>query len=74
MTEKLWQKLKYLENKRAFKIAFFIIIKGLSIKQIAQLFLEDENPTLINMSKVINHTMRMSMWQLETQLFAYSYI
>ena len=39
----------YLEKKRAFKmkqIAFFIILKGLSIKQITQNFLEDESTTL----------------------------
>ena len=35
-------KLKYLENENAF----FIIFKGLSMKQITQLFLEVESPTL----------------------------
>ena len=37
--------------KRAFKLrskAFFIIFKRLSIKQIAQIFLEGEGPTLSN--------------------------
>ena len=35
---------------KAFKIkqkAFFIIFKGLSVKQITQFFLEGESPTLI---------------------------
>ena len=31
---------------------FFIIFKGLSMKQITQTFLEDENPTLISCNKV----------------------
>ena len=35
-------KLKYLENENAF----FIIFKGLSMKQITQLFVEVESPTL----------------------------
>ena len=37
--------------KRAFKMkqkAFFIIFKGLSMKQIAQFVLEGESPTLIS--------------------------
>ena len=45
MTETSRQKLKYLE-KRAFKMklkAFFIIFKGLSIKQIKRIFLEGES-------------------------------
>ena len=43
MTKKSRQKVKYLENEKAF----FIIFKGLSMKQITQLFLEGESPTLI---------------------------
>ena len=43
MTKKSRQKVKYLENEKAF----FILFKGLSMKQITQLFLEGESPTLI---------------------------
>ena len=42
MTKKSRQKVKYLENEKAF----FIIFKGLSMKQITQLFLEGKSPTL----------------------------
>ena len=38
-----------MRTKRAFKITqkeFFIIFKGLLVKQIAQTFLEGESPTL----------------------------
>ena len=44
-----WQKLKYLEKEKSFQDeikTFFIIFKGLSIKQITQIFLEGESPTL----------------------------
>ena len=37
----LESKIKYLENKRAFKVklkAFFIIFKGFSLKQITEFF------------------------------------
>ena len=50
MTKKLWQKPKYCENEKSFydelKSIFFIIFKGLSIKQITQSFLEGECSTL----------------------------
>ena len=49
MTKNSRQKFKYLEDKRAFKMkqkAFFIILKGLSLKQMKQIFWERENPTL----------------------------
>ena len=39
-----------MRTKRAFKMkqkAFFINFKGLSVKQIAQIFSEGESPTLI---------------------------
>ena len=47
MPQKLRQKCKYLENKRAFKMkekAFFIIFKGVPLKQIKKFFLEGESP------------------------------
>ena len=40
-------KLKYLEKEKSFK-AFSIIFTGLSIKEITQIFLEGESPTLKN--------------------------
>ena len=43
------RKIFILRTKRALKIkqkAFFIIFKGLSVKQIKQFFLEGENLTL----------------------------
>ena len=46
--------LNILRTKRAFKInqnAFFIIFKGLLMKQISQIFLESEIPTLIRFKK-----------------------
>ena len=43
MTKKSRQKVKHLENEKAF----FIIFKGLPMKEITQLFLEGESPTLI---------------------------
>ena len=49
MTKKSRQKLKYLENEKSFKgerKAFFIIFKGLSLKQIKQIFLDGKGPTL----------------------------
>ena len=48
MTKKSCQRLKYLENEKAFKLkekTFFIIFKELPIKQITQIFLEGESPT-----------------------------
>ena len=59
MTKMSGQKCKYLENERSFedeikKKTFFIVFKGLSLKQIKQIFLEDESPTLNYISK--NHT------------------
>ena len=47
--QKVMTKLKYLGNKRPFKMkytVFFIIFKALSMKQITQFFLEVESPTL----------------------------
>ena len=50
MTKKSWRKLKYLENEKSFqdeiKDIFFIIFKGLSMKQIMKFFLEGKSPTL----------------------------
>ena len=49
MTKKSKQKFKHLENRKSFqdeKKAFFIIYEGLSLKQIKQIFLEGESPTL----------------------------
>ena len=58
MTKKLRQKFKYLESEkilRAFDIkqkSFFIIFKGLSLKQIKQFFLADSPIlTLTNLYK-----------------------
>ena len=51
MTKMPWQKLKYHENEKSFQDeikTFFIIFKGLSIKQVTQIFLQGENPTLTN--------------------------
>ena len=45
MTKKSLQKLKYHENKKSLK-AFFIIFKGLLMKQTTQFFLDGESPTL----------------------------
>ena len=47
--KKVMIKTKHHENKRAFKMkrkAFFIIFKGLSMKQIRYFCLEGESPTL----------------------------
>ena len=47
--QKVMIKTKHHENKRAFKMkrkAFFIIFKGLSMKQIRYFCLEGESPTL----------------------------
>ena len=44
------QNFKYLENEKNLKDeikSIFIIFKGLSLKQIKQVFLEGEGPTLI---------------------------
>ena len=41
--QKVTTKPKYLENEKSF---FFIIFKGLSMKQIIQVFLEGESPTV----------------------------
>ena len=49
MTKKSKQKFKHLENRKSFqdeKKAFFIIYEGLLLKQIKQIFLEGESPTL----------------------------
>ena len=48
MIKNSWQKLKYLENEKSFEDeikSFFILFKGLSMKQITQAFLEGERPT-----------------------------
>ena len=50
MTKKSRQKFKYIENEKRFKLkqkAFFIIFKGLSLKQIKQVFLEGKSAILI---------------------------
>ena len=44
MTKKSRQKFKYLENEKSFKMkqkAFFIIFKGLSLKQIKQFYFSE---------------------------------
>ena len=49
MTKKSLQKRKYLENETSFQDEIkniFITFKGLSIKQITQIFLKGESPTL----------------------------
>ena len=49
MTKSQDENLNILRKKRAFKRnekAFFINFKGLSLKQIKQIFLEGESPTL----------------------------
>ena len=56
MTKSLDKNFGIFRTKRAFKLrqkAFFIIFKGISIKQIKQMFLEGETPTLgrINLAK-----------------------
>ena len=56
MTKKSRQKIEYLEDKKDFKIkkkTFFIIFKGLSLKQIKQIFLEGKSPTLNHHTEVI---------------------
>ena len=45
MTKKSWQKYEKIENMKRFK-DLFIIFKDLSMKQITQIILEGENPTL----------------------------
>ena len=53
MTKKPWQRLKYLEDEKSFwdEIkSIFRLFKGLSIKEITQIFLEGESPTLIPVS------------------------
>ena len=49
MTKKSRQKFKYLENGKSFQDeikSIFIILKGLSMKQTIEFFLEGESPTL----------------------------
>ena len=49
MAKNSWQKLKYLENRKSFvdeMKSLFILFKGLSLKEITQIFLEGESPTL----------------------------
>ena len=51
MTKNSRQKFKYLENEKSFKDkkkTFFVIFKGVSLKQIKQRS-EDESPTLIEL-------------------------
>ena len=49
MTNKPWKKLKHLKNEKELlrwnKKHFPSFLKGLSIKQITQFFLEGESPT-----------------------------
>ena len=50
MTKKSWQKLKYPKNEKSFQDEIkriCTIFKGISIKQIMQIILEGESPTLI---------------------------
>ena len=47
--QKVRQKSKYLEKEKSFWYevkSIFLIFEGLSLKQIKQIFLEGENPTL----------------------------
>ena len=49
MAKKQRQKFKYLDNEKTSEdeiTALFITIKGISVKQLKQKFLENECPTL----------------------------
>ena len=49
MIKKLWQKLNNSRKERAFFKKDFSWFKGFSIKQITQIFLEGESPTLTSL-------------------------
>ena len=58
MTKKQDKNLSILRTKRTFKQklkAFFIIFKGLSLKQMKQNFLEGEGPTLKQTHLLFTH-------------------
>ena len=52
--------------KRAFKMkskGFFLIFKGLAMKQIMQIFSEDESPTLRSSRSISIEQMLSSLWE-----------
>ena len=70
MTKKLWQNLKYLENEKSFydeEKIIFIILKGLSIKQMAQIFLEGPTPTLNQVYRNSSLCYTFSYWHILNQ-------
>ena len=68
MPKKSRQKFKYLENEKSLK-AFFIIFKGLSLKQIKLFFLKGESSTLIKCRVLILTNSPYRHIQMDFQYF-----